>query len=204
MKKKDFTETNDVLMDTYLLNNIKENLKEVISNKRYIHTMGVVDAAVYLAEKYGENCHKAAIAAVLHDYAKDFSEKALKEYIKENQIKVDDILTKAYQLLHGKVAASIAEKDYNISDKDILNAIENHTTGRKNMSKLEKIIYLSDFIEVGRSYPAVDELRLIAEEDLDKAVLKALDNTIVYVLSINKLLHPNTIEARNEILMNIE
>lgn len=183
---------------------VMDNIKSHMSERRYIHTLGVVDAAVYLAEKYGENIQDATLAALLHDYAKDYSEAELKKYISENGISVDDILLEAYQLLHGKIAAHIAKNQYNITNQNILNAIENHTTGCKNMSTLEKIIYLADFIEVGRSYPGVDDLRLVAEEDLDKAVLKALNNTIIYVLSIEKLLHPNTIYARNEILVKVE
>ncbi len=189
---------------TKLVEVIKEKLKHVISAKRYIHTLGVVDAACYLAEKYGEDPLDAQIAALLHDYAKDFSEEQLKEYIDKKKVVADDILREAHQLLHGKVAAYIAQQEFYISDPNILNAIENHTTGRANMSQLEKIVYLADFIEVGRNYPGVDELRLLAEEDLDKALLQALNNTIIYVLSIEKLLHPNTIYARNDLLRQVE
>lgn len=187
-------------MDRELVDYIHVRLKLVINPKRYTHTLGVVDAAIYLAEKYGEDPLHAQVAALLHDYAKDFTEKELKDYIEKYKIEVDKELFEAYQLLHGKVAAHIAKKEFNINNENILNAIENHTTGRSNMSRLEKIIYLADFIEVGRNYPGVDELRLLVEEDLDKGLLKALNNTIIYVLSIEGLLHPNTVYARNEIL----
>ncbi|KAB3533117.1 bis(5'-nucleosyl)-tetraphosphatase (symmetrical) YqeK [Alkaliphilus serpentinus] len=183
-----------------VLNNIKNHMSE----KRYLHTLGVVDAAVYLADKYGENIEEAKLAALLHDYAKDFTEEELKNYIHRNGIDVDEILIVAYQLLHGRVGAHIAKNRFHINNQDILNAIDNHTTGSRNMSNLEKIIYLADFIEVGRDYPGVDDLRIVAEESLDKAVLQALNNTIKYVLSIDKLLHPNTIYARNELMMKRE
>ncbi len=191
-------------MNQQMISEIEKSLKAVMQQKRYTHTMGVVDAAIYLANKYGADTEEARIAALLHDYAKDFSEEELKSYVIQHQLEADKVLLEAYQLLHGKVAASIAEKRFFITNKDILNAIENHTTGRENMSTLEKIIYLADFIEVGRSYPGVDELRLKAEESLDKAVLMAFNNTIKYVLDIEKLLHPNTILARNEILSKLE
>jgi len=187
-----------------LILDIEKKLKEVMQEKRYKHTLGVVDAAMYLANKYGADPVEAKIAALLHDYAKDFSEEQLKNYVKEHQLEADRVLMEAYQLLHGKVAAAIAEKEFSIENQDIIRAIENHTTGRANMSLLEKIIYLADFIEIGRSYPGVDELRLRAEENLDKAVLLAFNNTIKYVLDIEKLLHPNTILARNEILSRLE
>lgn len=191
-------------MDQHLIAQIENRLKEVMSEKRYNHTLGVVDAAIYLAKKYGESQWDAQIAALLHDFAKDFSEKMLKDYVLKHHLQADEILMDTYQLLHGKVAADIAKKEFKITNQNILNAIESHTTGCTNMSLLEKIIYLADFIEVGRDYPGVDELRLLAEENLDKALLRAFNNTITYVISIEKPLHPNTIYARNEILKIIE
>ncbi|SDK57464.1 bis(5'-nucleosyl)-tetraphosphatase (symmetrical) YqeK [Natronincola ferrireducens] len=191
-------------MDNNIITKIKDSLQNTINPKRYLHTMGVVDASIILAQKYDGDIFHATVAALLHDYAKDFSRQQLMDYINTHNLSVDPIMLEAYQLLHGKVAASIAEKKFHIDNIDILNAIKHHTTGRKNMSKLEKIIYLADFIEKGRNYPGVEELRKIAEEDLDKAVLRALNNTIVYVLSIEKLLHPNTLHARNEMLLKFE
>ncbi|NLM04636.1 MAG: HD domain-containing protein [Clostridiales bacterium] len=191
-------------MNNKLIREIKTFLKEKISHKRYEHTMGVVKSAVNLAQKYDANVEDAKIAALLHDYAKDFSREELFSYAKKYDIVIDDIMKIAHELLHGKIAALIAEEKFNIKNKDILNAIEYHTTGRVNMSKLEKIIYLSDFIEEGRDYPGVDDLRKIANIDLDRAILQAFDNTIVYVLSIGKLLHPNTLNARNQILLYIK
>jgi len=185
-----------------IIDEIHYELKQNVTKHRYTHTLGVIDAAVYLAQKYNENEDAAYIAALFHDYAKDFSKEQLEEYIRQNNLEVDEIMSNVYQLLHGKIAAHIAKHKFNIMDKNILNAIEYHTTGRKEMSKLEKIIYLADFIELGRTYMGVDELRIIAERNLDDAVLQALDNTINYVISMKNLLHTNTIEARNFLLTN--
>lgn len=184
-----------------LIERIHSELKQNMSSRRYRHTMGVVDAAVYLAKKYSVDIQAAYIAALLHDYAKDFSEKQTQTYINRNDLIIDETMSNVYQLLHGKVAAHIAREQFNIKDRDILNAIEYHTTGRKKMSKLEKIIYLADFIEPGRNYAGVEELRIVAKQDLDKAVLLALDNTIKYVISMGELLHTNTVEARNTLLL---
>ena len=131
---------------------------------------------------------------------KGFSKNRLRN-INQNDLIIDEIMSSAYELLHGKIAAHIAKKKFNVNNEDILNAIEYHTTGRKGMSKLEKIIYLADFIESGRNYAGVEELRTVAEQNLNKAVLLALDNTIKYVVSTRKLLHINTVEARNIILL---
>ena len=190
--------------DQDFIHRIDSLLKKQLKESRYRHTTGVLKSALKLAERYGVNPEKTAVAALLHDYAKDFSIEKLNECIKQYQIEIDPILQEAHQLLHGKVAAAIARHKLNIEDTDVLRAIENHTTGRLHMSDLEKIIYLSDFIEPGRDYPGVSELRALAEEDLDKAVYKALNNTMIYVLRTSKLLHPQTLEARNQMLLIIQ
>lgn len=190
-------------MSEQLIKQIKLDLEKVVSTKRYVHTMGVVESSRDLAIRYGEDVEKATIAALMHDYAKDFKKERLMEFINEANIELDEVFIKAKELLHGKVAALIAKGKYNIVDEDILNAIEFHTTGRENMSKLEKIIYLADFIEPGRDYKVVEGLRVLAREDLDRAVLKTLDNTIKYVIDIEKPLHPNTFFARNELLVKL-
>ncbi|QUH26758.1 bis(5'-nucleosyl)-tetraphosphatase (symmetrical) YqeK [Serpentinicella alkaliphila] len=190
-------------MSEQLIKQIKMDLENVVSTKRYIHTMGVVESSKELAIRYDEDVEKATIAALMHDYAKDFKKERLMEFINQANIELDEVFIKAKELLHGKVAALIAKRKYNIEDEDILNAIEFHTTGRENMSKLEKIIYLADFIEPGRDYKVVEGLRVLAKEDLDRAVLKTLDNTIKYVIDIEKPLHPNTFFARNELLVKL-
>ena len=115
---------------------------------------------------------------------------------KEYDIKLDPVSLSQKELIHAPVGAKIAKHIFKIKDKDILTAIEYHTYGKKNMTKLEKIIYLADLIELGRDYPGVEELRALAEKDLDRAVLKALDNSIIHVIAKGGLIHPNTIEAR--------
>jgi predicted HD superfamily hydrolase involved in NAD metabolism len=180
---------------------IEAQLKKELSAKRYCHTIGVVESALSLAKRYRCNLDQASTAALLHDCAKNFSSKELIDYADKNKIKTDRITLIEPQLLHGPVGAIVAKTTYNIEEKEILNAIRYHTTGRKNMSKLEKIIYLADFIEPGRVYPGVDELRKLAFVDLDRAVIKALTNTICYVASLNGLIHERTIKARNDLLI---
>ncbi|HZJ76072.1 MAG TPA: bis(5'-nucleosyl)-tetraphosphatase (symmetrical) YqeK, partial [Oscillospiraceae bacterium] len=170
-------------MQSGLIEKIHYKLKQNVSPYRYRHSLGVASAAVYLANKYDADKDSAYIAALLHDYAKDFSKEQVEEYINRNNLVIDEIMSNVYQLLHGKIAAHIAEEQFNINDKDILNAIEYHTTGRKRMSKLERIIYLADFTETGRDYTGVEKLRIVAEQNLNKAVLLALNNTIKYVIS---------------------
>lgn len=190
----------DILQEG-IIEKIHYNLRQNVSEHRYNHTLGVIDAAVYLAKKYEENEDHAYLAALLHDYAKHFTRDQIFEYMESNSLEADEIMINTHQLLHGKIAAHIAKREYGICNQNVLNAIEFHTTGRRQMSRLEKIIYLADFIELGRDYTGVEELRTLAEEDLNRAVLLALNNTIKYVIHIEKVLHTNTIEARNTLLL---
>jgi len=176
-------------------------LKKALTKDRYEHTMNVVKITESLALRYHADVDKASLAALLHDCAKNFSCEELLAYAKANNVKIDPVTRLEPQLLHGPVGAVVAEKTYGVTDKKVLNAIHYHTTGREHMSKLEKIIYLADFIEPSRTYPGVDQLRSIAFEDLDKAMIMALTNTIRYVSSINSLIHKRTITARNDLII---
>ena len=110
--------------------------------------------------------------------------------------------TCSINLMHGLAGSIIAKHIMGIEDEDVLNSISYHTTGRKNMTILEKIIYIADYIEPMRNFPGVDELRKIAYSNLDEALLLSFDNTIKYVITKGQLLHLDTIEARNYILYN--
>jgi len=176
-------------------------LKKALPKKRYQHTMNVVEVAKSLAVRYNFNVAKASLAALLHDCAKNFSDEELIKYAEANGVKIDSVSRHDPKLLHGPVGAIVAENTYGVQDKMVLNAIRYHTTGRKNMSKLEKIIYLADFIEPGRSYPEIDKLKSLAFENLDQAVILALTNTIRYVALNGALIHKRTITARNDLII---
>ncbi|KNZ40970.1 bis(5'-nucleosyl)-tetraphosphatase (symmetrical) YqeK [Acetobacterium bakii] len=180
---------------------IDQLLKKALPKKRYQHTMNVVEVAKSLAVRYNCNVKKASLAALLHDCAKNFSDEELIKYAEANGVRVDSVSRHDPQLLHGPVGAIVAENTYGVQDKTILNAIRYHTTGRKNMSKLEKIIYLADFIEPGRTFPGMDKLKSLAFEDLDQAVIMALSDTIRYVALSDALIHKRTITARNDLII---
>ncbi|SHG88583.1 bis(5'-nucleosyl)-tetraphosphatase (symmetrical) YqeK [Tepidibacter thalassicus] len=176
-------------------------LEKMITKKRLIHSLGVVESAKELAKIYGCDIRKSEIAALLHDCGKCLKKEEVLHYVKKYDILLDEIEEKELELVHGKIGACFAKHIFKVKDEDIFSAITYHTTGKKDMTKLEKIIYLADFIEPNRDYPGVDELRNIAyNDDLDKAILMAFDNTIRYVISEKKIIHPRTIEARNFIL----
>lgn len=179
-----------------MLKYLKENLKE----GRFRHSISVKDTAIKLAEIYGADLEKAKIAALIHDCAKYVDIQNMLNILE----KYGDNNNKCFEIpaiLHAPVGAYIAKDIMEVEDKDILNAITYHTTGRKNMSLLEKIIYLADYIEPFRSFPGVEDVRKLAYNgELNKAMLLSFDNTIKYIVERGQLLHKDTIEARNYIL----
>ncbi|MDF2504397.1 bis(5'-nucleosyl)-tetraphosphatase (symmetrical) YqeK [Clostridium sp.] len=185
---------NEAKMEEYL----KKNLKEARLN----HSFGVRDTAEMLAKKYGEDSYKARIAGLIHDCAKQMDKNKILDICTENGYKLDYIVSKNPGIMHGAVGAIIAKKVMEVEDEDILNAIEYHTTGRKNMSLLEKIVYLADYIEPSRDFPGVDKLRETVNKGLNKGLLLSFNSTIELIISRGDLIHLNTIEARNYIICN--
>lgn len=167
---------------------IKKYLKKHLTKERYHHTVGVAYTAMSMAMKYNpqpdnnEFMIKAEIAGLLHDCAKCMDNDKKIRICNKNQISYSKIEAENPYLLHGKVGAYIARKEFDILDEDILNAIIWHTTGRPDMSLLEKIIFVADYIEPSRR--PIHELNLIRQlafTDIDQAVIKILENTLKYL-----------------------
>ncbi len=186
------------------LNLIMEHLKSSISSKRYIHSINVSATAVKLAAHYGCDARKAEIAGLVHDCARELDRQFLLNCLTEEGIKADGMTLDIKELLHGPAAVHICRKVFGIEDEDILNSVRYHTTGRENMSILEKIIYLSDSIEPGRCFDGVDEIRGLAFIDLDKALLSAFDSSIQYIISKNGLIHVDTVLSRNYLIRELQ
>ncbi|GAB4116007.1 MAG: bis(5'-nucleosyl)-tetraphosphatase (symmetrical) YqeK [Candidatus Caldatribacteriota bacterium] len=182
---------------------IKKRLIKISSKERFNHALNVAQVAKDLAIKHGEDSYKAEIAGLLHDCAKDLPEDVLREKIKEFQIELDNMMKKIPKLWHPLVGAEIAKQEFKITDVSILRAIRIHSTGAAQMSMLDKIIFLSDKIEPLRDNQGVEEVRAIAENSLDKAILKLLDRGIEYLIKKGLLIHPLTLEARNNMLMRV-
>ncbi|MCB2292536.1 bis(5'-nucleosyl)-tetraphosphatase (symmetrical) YqeK [Clostridium algoriphilum] len=179
-----------------MLHYLQINLKE----SRLKHSLSVSKTAVKLATIYGEDIEKARIAGLVHDCAKNKTDAELIKIVMDNEIEICDIELQNPSILHGLVGSLVAREVMSIRDVDILNAIHYHTTGRKNMSTLEKIIYIADYIEPLRVFDDIEALRSLTMIDLDAAVLKSFDNTIKYVITKNGSLHIDTIDARNYLL----
>lgn len=159
-------------------------MEEKLGRHRYIHSVGVAGTAVSLAMKYGENIYKAQIAGILHDCAKCYSDEELIRMCHKKDIEVTDFEEEHGFLLHAKYGAYMAENKFGIKDEDILNAIRWHTTGHEDMSLLEKIIFVSDYIEPTRN--KADNLAKIRDEafngsTIDSAMIMIMHDTIKYL-----------------------
>lgn len=177
-------------------------IKEKLKPKRYTHSLGVSQTSRKLAEMYGGDVDKAYIAGLIHDCAKNMKDEELINIVENNGYTIDIVSRKSPQLLHGPAGAIIAQKNMGVTDIDVLNAIWYHTTGRENMSILEKIVYLADCIEPGREFDGIEKLREAARKDLDSAVLLSLDYGINYVIEKGELIHLDSVSARNYLLIH--
>ena len=180
---------------------IKEELKQILSEKRYIHSIGVMEMAMELAQIYNIDIETAQIAGLLHDNAKEMTDDEMLQYVKENNIQISETEKNSVKLLHG----NIAKKKYGVSE-EIAKAIEYHTTTNPNMDTLAKIIYVSDKIELNRKTEKYDieAERKLAKEDLDKAMLLIINDVTKYLIEQGKLIAIESIETRNKLLLNIK
>lgn len=178
-----------------------EVLASRLSPRRLRHSQGVAAYAERLAAKYGVAQDKAKLAGLMHDYARDLPEQELLARGGEAGLISHEVEKKFPVLLHAPVGAWLLRTELGLEDEEILQAISRHTVGAPAMSPLDKIIYLADALEPGRQYPGVEELRRLAEEDLDQGLLKVLEGSILYVLKKRQPLHPATVEARNYLLL---
>jgi nicotinate-nucleotide adenylyltransferase len=186
----------------YLNEDIREYIHQNYSEKRRLHTIGVEDTAVKLGEIHGGDRKKIRTAALFHDICRGMGGEELNKHVKD--FGLDHKYLDNPDLAHGKVGAELMMKEFGVKDEDVLNAVRYHTTGRKGMSLLEKIIYLADAIEPGRNYPGVEDLRKIAFLDLDKALLASLDQSISFIREKGYYLDNDTVEAKNDIMEKIK
>ncbi|MBQ3181562.1 MAG: bis(5'-nucleosyl)-tetraphosphatase (symmetrical) YqeK [Clostridia bacterium] len=179
---------------------MKEKLKTMLSDHRYVHSLGVIETAMKMAEIFGVDKEKAEIASLLHDCAKQISHDEQLMLCKKYNIPTDDIKEKQKGLLHAELGAYIAEHEFGVNDKEILDAIRYHTLGRVKMTDLEKILYLSDIIEPNRKeFDGLCELRRLCFLDLDRALLYGFRLSISHINRTGCLIHPQTIEAEKYI-----
>lgn len=171
----------------------RKKMEKTLDPHRYEHTLGVAYTAACLAMIYQEDVVKAETAGLLHDCAKCMTNEERIEICHKHHLEITEAEEANPFLLHAKVGSYLASKKFGIQDEDILNAILNHTTGRPGMSKLEKIIYIADYIEPGRKQaPNLPSIRKTAFQDLDKALLMILEDTLQYLHSVQGTIDPMT------------
>lgn len=184
-------------------NDIKDKVRNMLPEKRYRHSENVANCAAKISEIYGYDKDMAYLAGIVHDCAKYLSDEDVKFYVKKYDIKLDKLEKNSLALSHSIIGSYICKYEYNIENEDVISAVRFHTTGRENMSLLEKIIYMADLIEEDRNFDGVEKLReLVYSGKLDEALLLSFNNTIKFVIDNNQMIHEKTIKARNYMLEN--
>src|SRR5690625_3422997 len=177
----------------------KKIITNVLSKDRVEHSFRVAKVATQLARKYNVNIEKIELAAILHDYAKNHSKEELKRWILQSSLP-KNLLFYHSAIWHGPVGALMLKQKYGISNQNVLSAIYCHTTGKEKMSLIDKIIFVSDYIEPARKTPGIEEVREAAETNLDLAAYLILRNTIHYLMSKQYTIYPDTFYAYNELV----
>ena len=188
----------------YNFNELKEIVKSKMSLKRFTHTLGVVEMSEKLAKIYNADIEKCKVAALLHDICKEMNMEYIKNICKNNfmnELSEEDLENN--EILHGFAGSYYVKTELGINDKEILSAIKYHTVGGKNMTLVEKIVYIADAIEYGRNYPSVVEIREETFKNLDKGILMEIEHKERYLKSVGKKSHSNTDEFKKQILKEL-
>lgn len=184
--------------EKYDIKKIKKKLEKELDPKRYEHTIGVADTAACLAMKYGYSVEDAYVAGLLHDCAKCYDDDKKLKLCKKYGVKLTEAENNNASLIHSKLGSAVAKEEYGIEDINILNSISYHTTGKPNMSLLEKIIFSADYIEPNRKkILGIDEIRAIIFDDLDEAINLILENTLIHLKKKNMYIDSSSLDAYN-------
>ena len=188
----------EIFQNCLSLKEIKKKLQKELDSKRYEHSLGVADTAFWLAYRYNVNPTKAYLAGILHDCAKCIEDDKKLNICKKHKIKLTETEKNNPFLIHSKLGAFIAKKEYQVDDEEILSSISYHTTGKENMTMLEKIIFSADYIEPNRKQiPGLDEIRNIIFNDIDKAIILIYKNTFKYLNEKKQIIDECSLKAFN-------
>ena len=178
-------------------------LEQQLTPSRYQHSLGVADTAAALARRFGMNEERARVAGLLHDCGRAYETAALSMEARRRGIPIGKIESAMPLLLHAYVGAYLIYEVYGVNDAAIAQAVWRHTVGGANMTALDKIIYYADMVEPSRAYPEVEHLRELARTaSLDEMMLVGLTESIIFVAQKGGLIHPDTITARNELILS--
>ena len=187
-----FKKTYSVLSSDEIVSKEKSNMTE----DRFEHCIGVSKTAKKLAELNQYDEDKAALAGFIHDYAKQVSVEEYREVIKTKGFD-QDLLNWNRSIWHGIVGTYFIQRDLKITDSEILTAVRRHTTADVEMTTLDKIVFMADYIEPGRSFPGVEEARKITYANLDEGVGYQLAHTLEFLIEKRNKIYPRTLDAYN-------
>ncbi len=182
------------------LDSLFEYLKQQLTPEKYEHSLRVAEYALKLAKIHGADEGQVYLASLLHDVTKCWGKKKQLDFLHKKHYKLTYEDRQAPQIFHQISGALFARDHFGVKDKQILQAIKCHTTGKEKMTILDKILFLADSIEPARKYGGVEQMRSVAAKDLDQAVLMNFDRSIAYIVEKGFFLHPQTVAARNWML----
>lgn len=172
---------------------IQQKLQHELDEERYQHTLGVMYTSAALAMRHCCDMEQALLAGLLHDCAKCIPNEEKIRICQTQGIPVSDVERANPSLLHAKLGAYLAKEQYQVTDSNVLNAISSHTTGRPEMTLLEKIVYIADYMEPGRrNLPNMEEVRFLAFQDIDACLLRILKDSLVYLKTRKMPIDPTT------------
>ncbi|WP_413166501.1 bis(5'-nucleosyl)-tetraphosphatase (symmetrical) YqeK [Capilliphycus salinus ALCB114379] len=190
--------TADSFIDPQQRNQVLNWLKDRVPSSRIQHILGVEKMADDLAIDHQLDRTKAQIAGLMHDLAKYFHPQILLETAIAEKLPLDDILKNHPHLLHADISAVVAREEFGIEDREVLNAIANHTLGKPEMSPLSCVVFLADTLEPGRgNTDELEALRALCYQNLYRAVWKTCDYTLNYLIKTSSVIHPRAVLTRN-------
>ena len=180
----------------------KEIIRGMMGDYRYTHSLNVAKEALALAKLYGCDEQKAYTAGILHDITKELPKDEQLQIIKNGGIILDDVQKNAPKLWHSISGSVYVNTKLGITDSDIINAVRYHTTGRADMSLLEKIIYTADYTSKERSYNGADIMREKSRKSLEKAMIFSCQFTLRNLSEKETAIHPDQLFCYNDLVLN--
>jgi predicted HD superfamily hydrolase involved in NAD metabolism len=183
---------------------IIKRLKSLLGPSRFKHSLRVREKILHLSSFHSIDTKKAGVAGLMHDVSRYMDRNGLLKFAEKTGMKIDPIQRLEPKLLHAHISAYIARTKFGIKDRQILQAISSHTLGRENMTMLEKIVYVADHVEEGRSHAGATNARRLAEEDINQAIVAISTSMIKYLIGNGLPVHPMTVKVRNHYLLKHE
>ncbi len=184
------------------LEQIERIVKSKLSEKRYKHSLAVMQRCIELAENYGADIEKAKKVGLAHDIAKELSKEEVMKIAKENNVDFDEIELNNSSLWHAKIGAAICKNELDFT-QDMVQAVERHTLGSENMSMLDKILFVADATGLDRDWIDLEYARKMSERNLDEVIIYIIDINIKDNIKRKRQIHPRSVNARNQLLKNL-